>query len=103
MIKEDKGLYYLFITNNIIESFYSKLVKYLPRGPITSKGFINVMESVIKDNVLLKNSIKLHDYKTKTILCLAEKYNISNIKFMWYNYKEFYETGQKVLINRIKI
>ncbi len=38
MIKEDKGLYYLFITNNIIESFYSKLVKYLPRGPITSKG-----------------------------------------------------------------
>ncbi len=27
---------------------------------------------------------------------MAEKYNISNIKFMWYNYKEFYEAEQKV-------
>ena len=96
MIKEEKGLYYLFITNNIIESFHSKLVKYLPRGPITSKGFINAMTNILKDNVLLKNSIKRHDYKTKTILLLAEKYNASNVEFKWYNYKEFYEAEQKV-------
>ena len=99
MIKEEKGLYYLFITNNIIESFHSKLVKYLPRGPITAKGFINAMTNVLKDNVLQKNSIKRHDYKTKTILCFAEKYNESNIKFKWYNYKEFYEAEQKVYNN----
>lgn len=47
-IKEKKGLYHLFITNNIIESFHGKLVNNLPRGPITSKIFINSIINVIK-------------------------------------------------------
>ena len=53
---------------------HSKFVKCFPGGPITAKGFINAMENVIKDNVLQKNNIKCHDYKTKTLLCFAEKY-----------------------------
>ena len=67
-----KNLDYLFITNNIIESFHAKISNYLPKGPITSKRFYISIINILKDSVLNKNSIKRHDYKIKLLI------NISN-------------------------
>ena len=66
---------YLFITNNIIESLHSKISNYLPKGKTTSKGFILAIKNIIKDSELVKNEIKRHDYKTQTLIKLANGYN----------------------------
>ena len=81
---------------NIIESFHGKLLKYIPRGPITAKSFIISMANIIKDSTLIKSNIKRHDYKTKTLISLADKYNNSSIDFKWYSYKEFYDLEKSI-------
>ena len=89
------GLKYIFITNNIIESFHGKIVKYMPKGKTTSKTFVTSITKILKDTELDKNSIKRHDFKTQTLI------NAKNYKelkdFKWYNYKEFYDLEKNII------
>lgn len=77
-LKNENVLPYLFITNNIIECFNGKIVKYLQRGSISAKGFIYSMSLILKDNKLMKNNIKRHDYITQALISITNKYNNKN-------------------------
>ena len=52
------GLKFLFIANNIIESFHGKIAKYLTKRKTTSKAFISAMTKILKDCELEKNKSK---------------------------------------------
>ena len=100
-INKKYGLKYLFITNNIIESFHGKIAKYLPKGKTTSKTFISAMTKILKDCDLEKNNIKRHDYKTQTLINIANNYK--EVKdFKWFNFNEFYELERKIIQNNKK-
>ena len=45
----------MFITNNVIESFHSKLSNYLQKGRTNSKGFILSLKNILNDIELKKN------------------------------------------------
>ena len=94
-----KNLENIFITNNIIESFYAKISNYLPKGPITSKSFYISIINILKDSVLNKNAIKRHDYKTKTLINISKSYNDEGkiVNYKWYTYKEFYEMEKNLI------
>ena len=53
---------YLFLTNNIIESFHGKISNYLPKGPTTLNGFSLSKTKILKDSMLTKKEIQRHDY-----------------------------------------
>jgi len=96
-----KNLNYLFITNNIIESFHVKISNYLPKVPITSKSFYISIINILKDSVLNKNSIKRQYYKTKTLINISKSYNEEEemVNYKWYTYKDFYEIEKKLIRN----
>ena len=87
-VKNDNSLKYLFITNNIAESFHGKIENYLPKGITTKKGFLLCMNKILKNLELKKNEIKRHDYKTKVLIYIAKKINGGD-KFKWYSYNDF--------------
>ena len=95
-INKKYGLKYLFITNNIIESFHGKIAKYLTKGKTTSKTFISAMTKILKDCDLEKNNIKRHDYKTQTLINIANNYKETK-DFKWFNFNEFYELEKKII------
>ena len=97
-VKNEIGLKFLFITNNIIESFHGKIEKYLPKGKTTSKGFILSMSKILKEYELPKICIKRHDYKTRTLINIANDYNEGK-KFRWYNYSEYKNIEKEVIKN----
>ncbi len=99
----DNTIDYLFITNNIIESFHAKISKYLPKGPKTSKSFFISITNILKDSVLTKNVIKRHDYNTKTLIAICKSYNEQKdkVNYKWFTYSEFYEI-EKNLIKKDK-
>ena len=92
------NLKYLFFTNNVIESFHSKLSNYLPKGRTTSKGFILSLKNILNDIELKKNEIKRHDYKIQTIIKIAQNYNNSKNNFNWISYEDFYKIEKEVIL-----
>ena len=68
----------------------------MPKGRTTSKGFIFAIKNIIKDSELLKSEINRHDYKTQTIIILANEFNKEG-KFRWIGYDEFYSFEKKVI------
>ena len=88
------GLKYLFITNNIIESFHGKIAKYIPKGK-TSKIFVSSMTKILKDTELDKNNIKRHDFKMWTLINIAKNYKEPK-DFKW---KEFCNLEKNVIKN----
>ena len=95
-INKKYGLKYLFITNNIIESFHGKIAKYLTKGKTTSKTFISAMTKILKDCDLEKNNIKRHDYKTQTLINIANNYKETK-DLKCFNFNEFYELEKKII------
>ena len=85
----------MLITNNIIESFYDKINKYIPKGKTTSKGFVLAMNNILKDISLLKNDIKRHDFKTRTLIEISNKYNNNNKEFNWFKYQDYKQIKTK--------
>ena len=88
----------MFFTNNVIESFHSKLSNYLPKGRASSKGFILSLKNILNDIELKKNEIKRHDYKIQTIIKIAQNYNNSKNNFNWISYEDFYKLEKEVMV-----
>ena len=93
---DELGLKYLFVTNNIIESFHGKIEKYLPKGQTTCKGFVLSMSKILKEYKLPKDCFKRHDFKTRTLINIANNYNKGD-KFKWVNYNEYKEVEKNVI------
>ena len=81
-------LKYIFITNNIIESFHGKIERYLSKGPTTIKGFLISMNKILKDGKLEKHEIIRHDFKTQTLISISNKFNESK-EVKWISYNEY--------------
>ena len=94
--KNEEGLKYIFITNNIIESFHAKLAKNLPKSKTTEKTFILAMIKILNDTNLNKIDIKRHDYQTRAIIKFADTFNISE-KFEWITYNDFKITLKNII------
>jgi len=54
------------------------------------------VKNIIKDSELLKSEIKRHDYKTQTIIKIADGYNKEE-NFRWIGYDEFYSFEKSVI------
>ena len=54
------------------------------------------VKNIIKDSELLKSEIKRHDYKTQTIIKIADEYNRKE-NFRWIGYDEFYSFEKSVI------
>ena len=65
-IKEEV-LNHFFVTNNIAESFHSKLNYYIPKRRITSIDFLKIIKNIIEIN----NKIVRKDFITRTLISLA--------------------------------
>ena len=100
--KINNNLNFLFITNNIIESFHQKMNMYLPKGKTTEKSFILAMVNIFKDIELMKNELKRHDFKTRDLITIATKFNKEN-KFKWFNYNEFKDIEISIIKKDINI
>ena len=94
--KNEDGLKYIFITNNIIESFHAKLSKNLPKGKTTEKTFILAMIKILNDKNLNKIDIKRHDYQTRALIKFANLFNESE-KFEWIAYSDFKITLKNII------
>lgn len=92
----EDGLKYIFITNNIIESFHAKLSKNLPKGKTTEKTFILAMIKILNDKNLNKIDIKRHDYQTRALIKFANLFNESE-KFEWIAYSDFKITLKNII------
>ena len=54
------------------------------------------MTKILKDCDLEKNNIKRHDYKTQTLINIANNYKETK-DFKWFNFNEFYELEKKII------
>jgi len=97
-------LKYIFINNNIIESFHGKIERYLPKGPTTIKEFFISMNKILKDSKLEKHEIIRHDKKTQTLISIANKFNKSKeVKWISFNkYKNIEYNVIRKLYNNMK-
>ena len=59
------------------------------------------MTKILKDCDLEKNNIKRHDYKTQTLINIANNYKEAK-DFKWFNFNEFYELERKIIQNNKK-
>lgn len=81
-------LKYIFISNNIIESFHGKIERYLPKGATTIKVFLISMNKILKDIKLEKHEVIRHDIKAQTLILIANKFNESK-EVKWISYNEY--------------
>ena len=54
------------------------------------------MTKILKVCDLEKNNIKRHDYKTQTLINIANNYKETK-DFKWFNFNEFYELEKKII------
>ena len=94
--KANNSIKYLFITNNIAESFHGQIEKYLPKGKTTKNGFILCMTKILNDLKEKKLEIKRHDYKTRVLINLADAINKSG-EFRWITNNEFKEILNNII------
>jgi len=85
---ENKNWLKYFILQIILLNLSAKTNKYLPKRKTTEKWFILSISNILKDINLMKKEIRTHDFKTKTLIKIADEFNIKE-EFNWFNYKDF--------------
>ena len=73
LIKNEKEfkqdiLNHFYITNNIAESFHSKLNYYIPKRKITSNDFLKSIKCILNFNEIKNNKIIRKDFITRTLI-----------------------------------
>ena len=101
LIKNEKDINqdiinHFYITNNIAESFHSKMNYYLPKRKITSNDFLKSIKSILNFNEIKNNKIVRKDFITRTLIKLAS--NIKSEKnFIWISYDLFKKEQRKII------
>ena len=57
----------MYMTNNIVESYHSRINYYLPKHKYNKHNFIKCIENIIYNDMIKNNDVIRHEYKTKGI------------------------------------
>ena len=91
----NKYLERIYFTNNVIESFNAKINSYLPKKLTSNYDFINSMTKILINTMNINENIIRHDYVSKTLIKLINKYKI-NEKPKWISYREYIEENKNI-------
>ena len=80
LISNIKSIQELFFTNNICESFHSKMANFLPNGPTTKSNFWDILDYVLREYSYKTNQIIRKDYISRTCIIIMEKLEINKTK-----------------------
>lgn len=91
----NKYLERIYFTNNVIESLNAKINSYLPKRITTNYDFINSITKILINTMNINENIIRHDYVSKTLIKLINKYKI-NEKPKWISYREYIEENKNI-------
>ena len=94
--EDNKYLEKIYFTNNIVESLNSKINFYLPKRPTNNADFVNCIIKLITNSNNLNNDIKRHDFVSRTLISLINKFDLNQTP-KWIKYNEYIEENKNII------